>query len=236
MKIKFIHVLFCASILLLSLSCVVVHKGQMVSLDYGQPVPIQDQAIGSASVSYFWGFGGTRTDILLKTAKDNMIKNRPLNKNEEYKNINFNVSHSFYPLFSKLTYTVTADVINISQKSTYPIKNTDSTELFVFGDSLFNYKQEFLGFFIERQDNAEVKLQTPNGILKQIPEHDFYREIASFKNYQLGQHITFESDFFSEGTIKAFGYNRVLVDTKGDDSFEISYSAITSENEQLNDR
>ncbi|MDX1447285.1 DUF6567 family protein, partial [Lishizhenia sp.] len=168
MQIKVLKYLFILLAPISLFSCAVVHRGQIVSLDYGQPVPIQDQAIGSASVRYFWGFGGNSTDILLKRAKDNMIKNRPLYKNEAYKNINLNVSHAFYPLFSKVTYTVTADVVNVTQVSDYPNKMMKSTELFAFGDSLFNYKQEFLGFFIERQDNAKVKLQTPNGIIKQI--------------------------------------------------------------------
>ncbi|SFT44545.1 hypothetical protein SAMN05216474_0609 [Lishizhenia tianjinensis] len=213
-------------------SCAVVHRGHIVSLDYGQPVPIEDQAIGTASARYFWGFGGNGTDILLKNAKDNMIKNRPLHANEVYKNINLNVSHAFYPLFSKVTYTITADVIDVTQDPSYPDRTEFTSELYAFGDSLFNYKKEFLGFFIERQANAKVKLQTPKGVIKLISENDFYKVLPVFNNYQMGQEISFESDYFSKGTIKAFGYNRVLVDTEGDADFEIEYTAITNEAEQ----
>lgn len=178
------------------------------------------------SVGYFLGFGGNKTQLLLKAAKDDMINNRPLAHNETYKNVNLDVSRNFYVIFSKLTYTLTADVVQTGEIA-FNAPILPDTNLFHYGDSIFNNNGNFKGYFIHERVNEMVQYRTEKGKIKDASKNLVYSKKSTFNDLTLGKEVKFKTEFYSEGKIVAFGYYKLVVLTYDNQHLELDYHLVS---------
>jgi hypothetical protein len=170
-----------------------VHKGQIVSLDYGQAVSPQNQAIGIASAYYFLGLGGAGTVTLLKKAKDDLIRNRPLKEGEKYVNVNLNSSTFFFLFFTRHRYTITADVFS---PNTSNLTIADSSK-----NETINSLPPVISFF-EKGDS----LFSTYGY-----EDKVFKKIDTYNGYKLGQVIKVTNTYPKTAQIIGFGLTKVLL-------------------------
>jgi hypothetical protein len=218
-----------------SMACTVVHKGQIVSLDYGQPVRPENQAIGSASVTYFMGWGGNKTAVLLKEAKDDLIYNRPLKEGEKYVNVNLNNSTTFFLFLTKQQYTITADVFSPyaihpmlvdSSSSSAQSPPLTAVRLFEKGDTLYSLNG-FEGFFISQEKGAKIKYFDTKGFIQFGKESKLYSRTASFKEFELYEKVVFSDDQSKVFTIVGFGLKKALLFDEYDQSmFSLYYDKL----------
>jgi hypothetical protein len=219
-----------------SLSCTVVHKGQIVSLDYGQAVSPENQAIGSASVSYLFGWGGNKTAVLLKEAKDDLIYNRPLKEGEKYVNVNLNNSTTFFLFFTKQQYTITADVFSphaihpmLVDSSSSSAKSPPLTavRLFEKGDTLYSLNG-FEGFFIAQEKNgSKIKYVDTKGFIHYGKEKKLFAKTTSFNGFTCNQQVFLLENSAKSHTIVGFGWKKVLLLNSYDDLlFSVEYDQI----------
>lgn len=206
------------------------HKGQIVDLNYGQAVSISNQAVGISSAGYFFGLGGNKSSVLLKEAKDDLIRNRPLKANEKYVNQNLNVSTSYFLIYSRTKFTITADVISTdNNSSTDQLKSIEknNNELFNYGDSLISKSQAFKGVFIEKMGTSEVKVINRKQVHQLLNSDKVYRKNGQYKGYQIDEKISFKGEFKGSGLIKGFGTKSVLVVNKDGSKYTVKYDEIT---------
>jgi hypothetical protein len=209
-------------------SCTTIHHGQVISLDYGQPVKIENRAYGYASSTYVLGVGGNKTNLLLQNAKDNLIKNRPLGKSERYVNQNLNISISNYILFVKAKYILTADVISASDTSSYEPPVTE----FIKGETLTLANNKVLGEFIGNKNDNRIFIEktSENGVrkLKTRSRSKVYKIAGDFKGYKIGQTVKLNKDFLPQGKIIGLGMNHVIVIDSHKETAKVKYEDIIS--------
>jgi hypothetical protein len=200
-------------------ACTMVHKGQIVSLDYGQAVSPQNQAIGIASAYYFLGLGGAGTVTLLKKAKDDLIRNRPLKEGEKYVNVNLNSSTFFFLFFTRHRYAITADVFS-PNTSNLTIADSSKNEtinslppvisFFEKGDSLFStYGYE--GTYISIASKNRIKCTNQKGKTEYYYEDKVFKKIDTYNGYKLGQVIKVTNTYPKTAQIIGFGLTKVLL-------------------------
>lgn len=226
MPSKIIQSVSIIAVFIFAVSCT-VHRGQVISLDHGQQVPLNDRAIGSASVSYLLSIGGNRTKTLLNDAKADMLVNRPLGPNEKYVNIKFDVATSYYLLYFKQTYTLTADVIDTTASLSFVEKIPFCPDslgcLHEKTDSIFDKKNEFVGYFIQFNEDEKIKYWKNDGSIKTIKPKKVYTRKGSRDGFKVGQTIIESKDFPEKGIIVAIGYESVLVKDQMNSIWELKY-------------
>lgn len=71
----------------------------------------KDIAVGISYSTKIFGLGGLHKDALLFDARQNLIQNRPLAKNESYVNITVDIKKTYFCLFHRTKVTMIADVV-----------------------------------------------------------------------------------------------------------------------------
>lgn len=200
-------------------ACTMVHNGQIVSLDYGQPVSRKNQAIGTYSVNYVFGLGGTSTTVMLKEAKDDLIRNRPLKEGEKYVNVNLNSATFFFLFFTKHRYTITADVFSpnetsniVSDSNFKESKNLLPPEIPFFekGDSLYTING-FEGFYISYDNNEKIMYYNDKGLIKIYNENSLFKKMSTYNGLKMGQIVKVNNYVSSTAKIFGFGLSKVLL-------------------------
>ncbi|MEY4522307.1 MAG: hypothetical protein RIT10_1492 [Bacteroidota bacterium] len=215
-------------------ACTMVHKGQIVSLDYGQAVSPQNQAIGIASAYYFLGLGGAGTVTLLKKAKDDLIRNRPLKEGEKYVNVNLNSSTFFFLLFTRHRYAITADVFS-PNTSNLTIADSSKNEtinslppvisFFEKGDSLYS-TFDFEGLYISLAPKEKIKYSNSRGMIKYYSENKLFKKMNTNKGFNLGQRVHVKKTIPNSAEIIGFGLKKVLLVDTDRIKYSIEYSEI----------
>lgn len=215
-------------IILLMNSCT-IHKGQVIDLNHGQTVSISNQAVGTSSVGYFLGLGGNKSSVLLKEAKDDLIRNRPLQSNEKYVNQNLNISTTYLLFYTKTRFTLTADIILNTEHTasqTNPSTEKSNNELFTVGDSLVSTNQKFKGVFLTKTENSKVKVVNRKQEHELLNSNKVYRINGRYKGFKFGEKVEFKGEFIGSGTIKGFGTNDVLIVDKDGSKYLVKYNEI----------
>lgn len=210
-----------------------IHQGQVINLNYGRTVSIPNQAIGTSSVGYFFGLGGNNSSVLLKEAKDDLIRNRPLQPNEKYVNQNLNISTTYFLFYTRTRFTLTADIIINEEQSiseTNPTLERKNNELFNLGDSLISKSQKFKGFFIEKVEDSKVKVINKKQVYKLLNADKVYRKGGSYNGYKTGDQIDIKTEYKGSGKIIGFGKENVIVIDKYGSNHIINYNEISKSN------
>lgn len=71
-------------------------------------------AYGSSKTQQILGIGGTSRDALVLDAKEDMYQNYPLGPDQQYGLITLDFKRSFFPFFSSLQVTISADILDCS--------------------------------------------------------------------------------------------------------------------------
>ena len=211
-------------------ACTMVHKGQIVSLDYGQTVSPQNQAIGIASAYYFLGLGGAGTVTLLKKAKDDLIRNRPLKDGEKYVNVNLNSSTFFFFFFTRHRYAITADVLStnpiIKDSSLQSIDNTiKTTSFFEVGDSLFS-TFGYEGLYVSQTDYGKIKFINTKEKIEYLNKNNLFKKLDSYKGFKIGQVVKVSVAYPNSAIIVGFGLTKVLLQDSEKSMLKMKYDNI----------
>jgi hypothetical protein len=99
-------------------SCVSFHTGTLSSSSAGRPVRYEDIAFGVSQTNKYFGLGGQNQDALVLEAKRELVKNRPLNKNEEYANYTIDFKTTYWPYYIQTKVTMSADVVKFNSDTT----------------------------------------------------------------------------------------------------------------------
>ena len=102
------------AILTMGLGSCAVHMGYMnnsAGLDDANFSYKQQGISGSAEATYVVGFGGLHHEAIVDEAKQNMLKEHPLQSNQALANVTVNYRNAFYLVVIKSKCTVTADVV-----------------------------------------------------------------------------------------------------------------------------
>ncbi len=211
-------------------ACTMVHKGQIVSLDYGQEVSPQNQAVGTYSVNYLFGLGGTSTTVMLKEAKDDLIRNRPLKEGEKYVNVNLNSSTFFFLFFTIHRYTITADVLSTNpilkdsslQSIDNPIK---TTSFFEVGDSLFS-TFGYEGLYVSQTDYGKIKFINTKEKIEYLNKNNLFKKLDSYKGFKIGQVVKVSVAYPNSAIIVGFGLTKVLLQDSEKTMLKMKYDNI----------
>lgn len=215
-------------------ACTMVHNGQIVSLDYGQEVSPQNQAVGTYSVNYLFGLGGTSTTVMLKEAKDDLIRNRPLKEGEKYVNVNLNSATFFFLFFTKHRYTITADVLS-PYSTNLTIADSSKNEtinslppiipFFEKGDSLYTINR-FEGLYISSVPYLKIRFSNSKGLIKLKNEDRLFKKMNTYKGFKLGQRVHVKNADPKSAIIIGFGVNNVFLLDINLIKFSIAYREI----------
>lgn len=211
-------------------ACTMVHKGQIVSLDYGQEVSPQNQAVGTYSVNYLFGLGGTSTTVMLKEAKDDLIRNRPLKEGEKYVNVNLNSSTFFFLFFTIHRYTITADVLStnpiIKDNSLQSIDKTiKTTSFFEVGDSLFS-TFGYEGLYVSQTDYGKIKFINTKEKIEYLNKNNLFKKLDSYKGFKIGQVVKVSVAYPNSAIIVGFGLTKVLLQDSEKTMLKMKYDNI----------
>jgi hypothetical protein len=203
----------------LFLSSCTIHHGQLIDLNYGQFVPVTQQAVGAASVSYFLGIGGNKTTVLIKEAKDDLIRNRPLKPNEKYANQCLNVSTTYFLCYTKQRVTITADIISEGRVDSSLIQASlkkRENQLFNIGDSLATKKLKFKGVLLNQVVNLQARVRDRKQRIKylDLDVKDIFRINGSYRGFSIGEEVYSKTNNYARGRIVGFGAEHVLVQDK----------------------
>jgi len=196
-------------------SCVTRYYGAISTSLSEKPVKYEDIAIGVAQSNIFFGLGGFNQDALLLEAKRGLIKNRPLFKNEDYKNFTVDFKTTYYPFYIQRKVTLSADVISFvsdsvsnAYSSIYKNKllgNIYSNRLFQIGDTVFNKKLE-QGILIafENSDLVRVLYKTKNDKFrtKTTSINKLFSKSKEYNGYKPGESYKYGSEELSNGVYK----------------------------------
>lgn len=207
-----------------------VHRGQLVDLNHGKAVDAEDQAIGYASATYVFGIGGNSSNVLLKEAKDNLIENRPLRKGERYANVNLNISTSYYLIFSKTRFILSADVVSDENENGSASKLRGKF-FFQLGDEVIYSDKDSLGEFMGKADaeTAIVKRTAKRGHQKfeVFPLDQLFRNHGKHNGFSVGQEVSYSGKFTGKGKIVGLGPTTVLIEDKANDRLaNVAYDKI----------
>ncbi|MEI6585937.1 MAG: DUF6567 family protein [Sediminibacterium sp.] len=91
--------------------------GGSAALSSGNFDYVQKSVSGSSSAVYILGIGGMAKSKMASEAKEDMLKRNPLKSNQALANVSVDVKNSFILglLYHKLTYNVTADVVEFKK-------------------------------------------------------------------------------------------------------------------------
>jgi len=95
-------------------SCIAIHTGTISSSSIGKTVIYEDIAFGVSQTERILGFGGAGQDAMVLEAKRELIKNRPLNANEEYLNFTIDCKNTYWPFYRQTKVTMSADVVKFT--------------------------------------------------------------------------------------------------------------------------
>lgn len=219
------------SLILISWTSCTVHKGQVISLDYGNTVRPENQAFGYSSASYFLGIGGNKTNVLLKEAKDNLVANNPLGPNQQYSNLNLDVSTSYFLIFTKQNVILSADITSTQADNESAIEEQSEKQVFTRGDSLFSKNNEYVGTFKSEINNSQVLIlkNSKSGrqkLVKSKTWHVFKRH-GSYKGYSIGEEVKFFGQFRGRGQIIGLGKYDALIRDNSNELNKVSYKYIS---------
>jgi hypothetical protein len=211
-------------------ACTMVHNGQIVSLDHGQAVSPQNQAVGTYSVNYLLGLGGTSTTVMLKEAKDDLIRNRPLKEGEKYVNVNLNSSTFFFLFFTIHRYTITADVLStnpiLKDSSLQSIDNTiKTTSFFEVGDSLFS-TFGYEGLYVSQTDYGKIKFINTKEKIEYLNKNNLFKKLDSYKGFKIGQVVKVSFAYPNSAIIVGFGLTKVLLQDSEKTMLKMKYDNI----------
>jgi hypothetical protein len=211
-------------------ACTMVHKGQIVSLDYGQAVNPQNQAVGTYSVNYVFGLGGTSTTVMLKEAKDDLIRNRPLKEGEKYVNVNLNSSTFFFLFFTIHRYTITADVLStnpiLKDSSLQSIDNPIKTKsFFEVGDSLFS-TFGYEGLYVSQTDYGKIKFINTKEKIEYLNKNNLFKKLDCYKGFKIGQDVKVSVAYPNSAIIVGFGLTKVLLQDSEKTMLKMKYDNI----------
>jgi hypothetical protein len=223
-------------VLFLILSSCATHHGMISSSSVNGNFVYEDFAYGVAQTKIVFGFGGLSQDALVLEAKRELMKNRPLEANEEYLNFTVDFKRSFWPFTSQNKVTMSADVIRHTEDSNADPYSENylnklsrlnlSNELFNVGDSVL-FKKDKKGIIISMMDNDKVRIQyinkQDNIRTKSLSIYDIYTINKSYKNYSIDGHYTFPvrrkggENVEMGGVIIGIGLKSLLVKDTQDD-------------------
>jgi len=194
------------SFILLLSSCA-VHQGMISSSSLNRPVKYNDMAYGVSQTNQILGLGGLSKDALILEAKKELINNRPLKQNETYANFTVDFKRSFFPFYSQVKATMSADVVSFTDdlqsdpySEQYKSKLAHKSlvnKLFEIGDSVYldHHKQGVI-ISIEDIDRVRVLFKTKNGNTKTkiLSVKKIYTCEKSYKGYKAGDMYLFTSN------------------------------------------
>ncbi|MGQ1945905.1 DUF6567 family protein [Geofilum sp. OHC36d9] len=198
------------------------HHGTISSGTIEKRIEYVDMAIGVSQTKKICGIGGMTKDALVLEAKKDMIKNRPLQPNEQYFNFTLDFKNSFWPIVSQTKAILSADVVKpasdnstdvYSERYLKLIGDGDfSNELFSIGDSVL-YKKTLQGTILSIQSNDRLKIlyktKQSNFRIKtcSIDKIYLYKTGKSYKGYKVGDGYAETGNVLGEGkTITGYVY------------------------------
>jgi hypothetical protein len=206
-----------------------IHNGQVISLDYGNPVSPQNKARGESSATYFFGIGGRRTNLILEEAKDNLVMNRPLEVDESYANVNLNISTSYFLFFNKTKYILTADVVpDADYKNTQiPILTSNFYNL---GDTIISNQNDILGTYNGKISKSAMQVlkRFKGGDIKLVKVNidNVFKNSGSYKGFSIGQTVTLYRTDSDSGVLVGLSEDHALIMGKYGEFTVIAYENI----------
>ncbi|MCX7985345.1 MAG: hypothetical protein N2662_00200 [Bacteroidales bacterium] len=184
---------------LIIVSCVSTHVGTISSSFCDKPFKYEDIAIGVAQTNIYFGFGGTNQDALVLEAKRALIKNRPLNNNEAYKDYTVDFKTTIYPFYIQRKVTVSADVISFTSdtvkniySSNYKNKLLEITYkngLFQIGDTIYDkYQNQGIIISFESSDKVRIMYRTRSNKIrtKKMSIYNIFTKTKGYNGYKPG--------------------------------------------------
>ncbi len=197
-----------------------IHSGSISSHDISAKTKFVDVAYGTSNANYILGIGGLTQEAIITNAKKQLYINRPLKAGESYANFTLDLKRSYYVLLSKLTVTVSADIIEetdhlenkrfsdsfinaITPKQT----KINHDALFSVGDKVMitNYKQGIIEKF---GANNKVFIRLNNGKLISKSIRTIYNMETTYNGLSIGDKF---EDLAISGKVKALGYNKLVI-------------------------
>ncbi|WP_066628490.1 DUF6567 family protein [Labilibacter marinus] len=212
-------------------SCVSSRSGVISSNSSSKPVVYKDVAYGVAQVDKYFCFGGHKQDASVLEAKREMIKNRPLNKNEEYQNYTIDFKRTYWPLvYSQVKVTVTADVVDFSGNSSQDlysdvyqaklIGTTSKSGLFAVGDSVMNSRLK-VGTILSLEGNGKIRVlyRSEKDVIltKRVSEDNLFVMNKKYKELETGAYYAIDDptkdiEISKVTKVLAIGLNELLLD------------------------
>lgn len=192
--------------ILLFLSSCATHNGAISSSSINRNVVYEDIAYGVAQSNKVFGIGGLSQDALVLEAKRELMKNRPLNENEEYLNFTVDFKRTFWPFYSQTKVTLSADVIRPIDEIEYePYSENYKTklsrlnltnDLFSIGDSIYIKKKKkgtVISFLENEKVRVEFKSKKDKVRTKKISIYDIYTWKKPYRELKIGDSYFFPS-------------------------------------------
>jgi hypothetical protein len=183
---------------LLFSSCA-THLGMISSGVPEHPIQYVDIAIGAAQTDYVFGIGGLSKDALVLQAKQNMMKSRPLKKNEMYMNFTVDFKRSFWLVYLQTKVTVSADVVQgTGDRDLSPFSPgyrdrlgsaASPDKLFAVGDTvIFDKTHRGTIVSIGRKGSLHVSYQTDNGDFRvtNMARNSVFSPDKSYRGFRAG--------------------------------------------------
>jgi hypothetical protein len=206
------------------------HQGTISSTSIDKNVRYEDIAYGVAQTNKYFGIGGLSQDALVFEAKSMLIKNRPLQSNEEYLNFTVDFKTTYILFYCQTKVTMSADIVRLLNDSTGDPYSENyknklfmkgiQNELFSTGDSIMDYGTR-KGTILSITDKGKARMlyKTKNNKIrtKNISVDDIYAINKTFKGYKSGDNYNVKITSASgpeqktSGKIIALGLHALII-------------------------
>ena len=175
------------------------HLGMISSGVSDRNIQYEDMAVGVAQTAHVFGIGGLSKDALVLQAKQNMMKSRPLKKDEMYMNFTVDFKQSYWFVYIQTKVTVSADVVkktgteDVSPFSPNYLNSLGTTntanKLFEVGDSvIFDKTLRGTVVAVKKSGRIRVSYKTSRGNFKvaNMPANSVFSPNKKYKGYRAG--------------------------------------------------
>ena len=188
-------------LVLIIVSSCATHQGSISSSAISGNFKYEDIVFGISQTEKYFGIGGISRDALVLEAKQNMITNRPLGRNEEYANYTLDFKRTYFLFYNQTKVTMSADVIKfVNDTSSNPYSETYKNkifkkryvnDLFSVGDSIIDGNLNE-GAIISFTDTDQVKVMYTNQQnhirTGTVSIYSIYAKNKSYKGFKIGDY------------------------------------------------
>ena len=91
-------------------------------------------------------------------------------------------------------------------------------------------KSKFKGVFIAKMEDSLIKIKNRKQVTELLYSNKVYRSNGTYKEFKIGEEITFKGKFSGSGKIKGFGLNNVIAIDEDGFIYIVSYKDINKPN------